>query len=89
MQGRSVQLVHGQLIIIDSKLYPQFQADVHDAWHLMRNLFDANALSLTYGSSPRVESLDQFTQAYFGFAAKCSAGRCYRDKDHTLSLSFI
>ncbi len=50
---------------IDSKLYPQFLADVQDAWHMTRNMFDANALALTYGSS--VQSLDQYTQAQFLF----------------------
>jgi hypothetical protein len=68
---------------IDSKLYPQFQADVHDAWHLMRNLFDANALSLTYGSS--VQSLDQFTQAYFGFAVGLDHHADDGGKDHLIS----
>ena len=37
----------------------QFQADIHDAWHMLKNVFDANALSLTYGST--VKSLDQST----------------------------
>lgn len=50
---------------IDSKLYPQFLADVQDAWHITRNMFDANALALTYGSS--VQSMDQFSQAQFLF----------------------
>jgi hypothetical protein len=68
---------------IDSKLYPQFQADVHDAWHLMRNLFDANALSLTYGSS--VQSLDQFTQQYFGFAVGLDHHADDGGKDHLIS----
>ncbi len=68
---------------IDSKLYPQFQADVHDAWHLMRNLFDANALSLTYGST--VQSLDQFTQAYFGFAVGLDHHADDGGKDHLIS----
>ena len=61
----------------------QFQADVHDAWHLMRNLFDANALSLTYGSS--VQSLDQFTQAYFGFAVGLDHHSDEGGKDHLIS----
>ena len=78
----SVQLDLG-LRIIDSKLYPQFQADVHDAWHLMRNLFDANALSLTYGSS--VQSLDQFTQAYFGFLVGLDHHADDGGKDHLIS----
>ncbi|DBA68514.1 TPA: hypothetical protein ACH3X2_001184 [Trebouxia sp. C0005] len=68
---------------IDSKLYPQFQADVHDAWHLMRNLFDANALSLTYGSS--VQSLDQFAQQYFGFALGLDHHADDGGKDHLIS----
>jgi len=35
---------------------PQYLADVQDAWHLTRNMFDANALALTFGSS--VQSVD-------------------------------
>lgn len=45
---------------------PQFQSDLHDAWHLLRNMFDANGLNLTFGGS--VQSLDQFCQAQFAVA---------------------
>ncbi len=68
---------------IDSKLYPQFQADVHDAWHLLRNMFDANALSLTYGSS--IQTFDQFTQAYFGLCIGLDHHADDAGKDHLIS----
>lgn len=68
---------------IDSKLYPQFLADVQDAWHMTRNMFDANALALTYGSS--VQSLDQFTQAQFLFGVGLDHHSDDAGKDHLIS----
>jgi hypothetical protein len=68
---------------IDSKLYPQFMADAHDAWHLLRNMFDANALSLTYGSS--VQTLDQFLTAYFMFCVGLDHHSDDAGKDHLIS----
>lgn len=68
---------------IDSKLYPQFLADVHDAWHLTRNMLDANALSLTYGS--QVRNLNQFTQAMFMFAIGLDHHADDGGKDHLIS----
>lgn len=58
-------------------------ADVHDAWHLLRNMFDANALSLTYGSS--LQSFDQFTQAYFGLCIGLDHHADDAGKDHLIS----
>lgn len=68
---------------IDSKLYPQFQADVHDAWHLLRNAFDANGLSSNFGGS--VWTLDQFTQACFAFAIGLDHHSDDQGKDHLIS----
>ena len=68
---------------IDAKLYPQFLADVQDAWHMTRNMFDANALALTYGSS--VQSIDQFTQAQFLFGVGLDHHSDDAGKDHLIS----
>jgi hypothetical protein len=68
---------------IDSKLYPQFMADAHDAWHLLRNMFDANALSLTYGST--VQTLEQFLTAYFMFCVGLDHHSDDAGKDHLIS----
>jgi len=56
---------------------------VHDAWHLLRNMFDANALSMTYGSS--VSTLDQFTQALFGLCIGLDHHADDAGKDHLIS----
>jgi len=68
---------------IDSKLYPQFLADVQDTWHLLRNMFDANALALTYGSS--VQSLDQYTQAQWAIGIGLDHHSDDSGKDHLIS----
>lgn len=68
---------------IDSKLYPQYQADVVDCYHLLKNTFDANALSLTYGSS--VSSIDQFSQAAFLFGVGLDHHADDAGKDHLIS----
>ena len=68
---------------IDSKLYPQLLADVQDAWHLLRNMFDANALALTYGSS--VQSLDQYTQGQFAIGVGLDHHSDDAGKDHLIS----
>lgn len=68
---------------IDSKLYPQFLADAHDCWHLLRNMFDANALSLTYGSS--VQNMDQFISGYFGTCVGLDHHADDAGKDHLIS----
>lgn len=68
---------------IDSKLYPQFQADVQDCWQMLRNTFDANALSLTFGGS--VASIDQFSQASFVHAVGLDHHSDDQGKDHLIS----
>lgn len=68
---------------IDSKLYPQFMADVQDGWHLLRNMFDANALSLTYGS--QIGGMDQFTQANWAFCVGLDHHADDAGKDHLIS----
>lgn len=68
---------------IDSKLYPQFLADPLDAWSMMKNLFDANALSLTYGGS--VATLDQFLRANFMFCVGLDHHSDDAGKDHLIS----
>lgn len=68
---------------IDSKLYPQFQADVQDCWQMLKNTFDANALSLTYGSS--IASIDQFSQAGFVHAIGLDHHSDDQGKDHLIS----
>ena len=83
LQRASERLLCHVQFNIDSKLYPQFQADIHDAWHMLRNMFDANALSLTYGST--VKSLDQFSQAYFAFAVGLDHHADDNGKDHLIS----
>ena len=69
--------------VVDSKLYPQFLADVHDSWHLLKNMYDANALSLHYGSS--ISTLDQFTQAVFAFCVGLDHHADDQGKDHLIS----
>ena len=68
---------------IDSKLYPQFQADPQDAWNMLKNMFDANALSLTYGSS--CHGFDNFTQAQFAFCVGLDHHADDAGKDHLIS----
>lgn len=81
--GRDGQWQANLQFNIDSKLYPQFMADVGDCWHLLKNAFDANALSITYGGN--VYSMDQFTQGSFG----CMIGLDHHaddgGKDHLIS----
>lgn len=62
---------------------PQFLADAHDAWHLLKNMYDANALSLTYGST--VSSFDQFTQAAWAFCVGLDHHADDAGKDHLIS----
>ena len=68
---------------IDSKLYPQFQADVVDCWSMLRNAMDGNALSLTYSSA--VTTLDTFTQAQFVHAVGLDHHADDQGKDHLIS----
>jgi len=62
---------------------PQYLADVQDAWHLTRNMFDANALALTFGSS--VQSVDQFSQAQFLLGLGLDHHSDDAGKDHLIS----
>ena len=62
---------------------PNSRQDPQDAWHMMKNMFDANALSLTFGGS--VATMDQFTQALFMFCVGLDHHSDDAGKDHLIS----